>query len=165
MCYISPDCIKMGFEKKKKLCWSQPCKYNSTSHTHTQSYPKTQQQLQLETEQKWHQQQSVRGENKSWTTTRTNSLKDSCPQTERGQSQPWIISYNKIFKNSLYRGLSSLIYTLIYGKETTKIYMYKFIYICHVYISINHFKSLCGKKKTMWKKRHRARDREQKKNV
>lgn len=35
--------------KNKMLCWSQPHKYNSTSHTHTrtQSYPKTQQQLRL----------------------------------------------------------------------------------------------------------------------
>lgn len=30
-------------------------------------------------------------------------------------------------------------------------------YICRVYISINHFKSLCGKNNK--KKRHRARDR------
>lgn len=54
---------------------------------------------------------------------RTNSLKDLSLQTEPGRSQPRLISYNKIFKNSLYRGLSSLIYTLIYGKETQK-------YIC-----------------------------------
>lgn len=33
-------------------------------------------------------------------------------------------------------------------------------YICHVYITINHFKSLCGK--TIQKKRHRAQDRQQK---
>ena len=43
--------------------------------------------------------------------------------------------------------------TLIYGREPTKIYMYKFIYIyiyiyiCLEYISNNHFKSLCGKTK------------------
>lgn len=74
---------------------------------------------------------------------------DSCPKAETGQSQPWIICYNKIFKNSLYRGLfffSSIQdqLTLIYGKETTK---YRRInpYICRVYISINHFKSFCGK--------------------
>lgn len=123
-------------------CWSLSRKYNSTTHTHAH----TRNHIPNHSSNYNYRQSRNGTNNRVWgEKTRTNSLKDSCPETETGQSQPWIISYNKIFKNSLYRGLSSLIYTLIYGKETTKIYMYKFIYICHVYISINHFKSSCGK--------------------
>lgn len=57
-----------------------------------------------------------------------NCCKDSCLKTETRQSQPRIISYNKIFKNSLYRGLSSLIYTWsvninLWQRNNKKIYV------------------------------------------
>lgn len=64
-------------------------------------------------------------------------------------------SCKKIFKNSLYRRLFSLIYTLIYGKKHKNICINS--YVCHVYISIDHFKSFVWqKKKKKRKKRHRA---------
>lgn len=112
-----------------------------------QSYPRTQQQVQHKAERKRHQQQCV------WVSVYLKGGRDT-KQTETGQSQHLIISRNKIFKNSLYKGLSSFIYTLIYGKETQK-YICINPYICHIYISINHFKSLFGKKT-------KKRDREQK---
>lgn len=86
-----------------------------------------------------------RGENNK------NSLKDSCPPEKKkaGQSPPCVISHNKIFKNSLYRGLSSVIITLIYGKETTKIYIYVYFRmympcVCvYIYILASIISSLC----------------------
>lgn len=101
---------------KKKLCWSQPHKYNSThntrTHTRTPPYPKTQQQLHSKSRNGTNNREW--GEkicHEHWQELTETPLKTPAPKTEAGRSQPRIISYNKIFKNSLYRGLSSLIYT------------------------------------------------------
>lgn len=81
--------------------WQKIIPHHPHSHCHT--YPKTQQQSQT-TDRAENGTNNIVWEEKKKkkTSTRTNSLKDSCPQTLAGRSQPRIISYNKIFKNSLF---------------------------------------------------------------
>ena len=131
-CGVRSDGIRMGLLFFK--CRTQTTKHTlAHTHTHTHSLI-SQNTAAITTIDRAEMAPTTECEGrKKKNKSRTNSLKDSCPRTVRGRSQPRIISYNKIFKNSLYRGLSSLVYTLIYGKETTKIYMYKFIYMPCIY--------------------------------
>lgn len=137
--------------------WSQPHKYIIPQHTHTDTLTHTAisqntAAIKLK-EQKWHFKK-IKNTKKTGEKIKIPWKTPALQKKKKKQgNHHLVISHNKIFKNSLYRGLSSVIITLIYGKETTKIYIciLSYVYaVCvyiYIYISINHFKSLCGKNK------------------